>query len=207
MLLMLNVVNGSVGALSLLILSPALNLSRWKANLQEFSSSEICVPEMSLVNSGQMGRATWFHMLWTLRSMLRVRSCNNLELPSPTLNHTESYKKFDHNQKWTQLPHLDFPKLANTARTTPPEFSQRIDTVFLKSHVDDWKARIKTQIKVDLDKIRQAKQRTLSTRNKELWQKKSDGYRIKLGKHADVQGKGKNIGIKHRTLYLKGSPC
>jgi len=51
----------------------------------------------------------------------------------------------------TQLPHLDFPKLANTARTTPPDFSQRIDTVFFKRHVDDRKARIKTQIKGDLD--------------------------------------------------------
>jgi len=30
--------------------------------------------------------------------------------------------------------------------------------------------------------------------------KRSDGYRIKLEKHEDVQGKEKNIGIKHRTL-------
>jgi len=41
----------------------------------------------------------------------------------------------------------DFPKLANTARTTPPDFSQRIDTVFFKRDVDEWKARTKTQIK------------------------------------------------------------
>ena len=41
----------------------------------------------------------------------------------------------------------DFPKLANTARTTPTDFSQRIDTVFFKRHIDDWK----TQIKEDLD--------------------------------------------------------
>jgi len=45
MLLMLNVVEGSVGVLSLLILSSAINLSRWKANLQEFSLSEVNVPE------------------------------------------------------------------------------------------------------------------------------------------------------------------
>jgi len=31
-------------------------------------------------------------------------------------------------------------------------------------------------------------------------------YRIKLGKRADEQGKGKNIGIKHRTPYYRGSP-
>jgi len=47
-------------------------------------------------------------------------------------------------------PHLDFPKLANPARTTPQDFSQRIDTVFFKRHVDDWKAQIKSQIQGDL---------------------------------------------------------
>jgi len=62
----------------------------------------------------------------------------------------KSHKKFDRNQIWTQFPHLDFPKLANTARTTPPDFSQRINTVFFKRHVDDWKVRIKTQILGDL---------------------------------------------------------
>jgi len=67
--------------------------------------------------------------------------------PNPT-----PHKKFDHNQIWTQLPHLDFPKLAIPARTSPPDFSQRIDTVFFKQHVDDWKVRIKTQIQGDLDK-------------------------------------------------------
>ena len=54
----------------------------------------------------------------------------------------KSHKKFDHCQVWTQLPHLDFPKQTNTARTTQPDFSQQIDTVFFKRHVDDWKARI-----------------------------------------------------------------
>jgi len=62
----------------------------------------------------------------------------------------KSHKKFDHNQIWTQLPHLDFPRLANPARTTPVDFSQRIDTVFFKRHVDDWKTRIKTQIQGEL---------------------------------------------------------
>jgi len=63
----------------------------------------------------------------------------------------KSHKKFDHCQVWTQLPHPDFPKQTNTARTTQPDFSQRIDTVFFKRHVDDWKARIKSQIKGELD--------------------------------------------------------
>jgi len=63
----------------------------------------------------------------------------------------KSHKKFDHCQIWTQLPHLDFPKQTNTARTTQSDFSQRIDTVFFKRHVDDWKAQIKTQIQEDLD--------------------------------------------------------
>jgi len=63
----------------------------------------------------------------------------------------KSHKKFDHCQIWTQLPHLDFPKRANTAWTTQPDFSQHIDTVFFKRHVDDWKVRIKTQIQGDLD--------------------------------------------------------
>jgi len=72
--------------------------------------------------------------------------------PSTTTLNPKSHKKFDHYQIWTQLPHLDFPKLAYTARTTPQDFSQRIDTVFFKRHVDDWEARIKTQIKGELDK-------------------------------------------------------
>ena len=59
----------------------------------------------------------------------------------------KSHKKFDHCQIWTQLPLLDFPKRANTARTTQPDFSQH----FFKQHVDDWKVRIKTQIQGDLD--------------------------------------------------------
>jgi len=71
--------------------------------------------------------------------------------PSTTTPNPKSHKKFDHHQIWTQLPHLDFPKLAYTARTTPPDLSQRIDTVFFKRHLDDWKARIKTQIQGDLD--------------------------------------------------------
>ena len=41
--------------------------------------------------------------------------------------------------------------ITNTARTTQPDFSQRIDTVFFKRHVDDWKVRIKSQIKGELD--------------------------------------------------------
>jgi len=63
----------------------------------------------------------------------------------------KTHKKFDHCQIWPQLPHLDIPKRANTARTTQPDFSQRIDTVFFKRHVDDWKVRIKIQIQGDLD--------------------------------------------------------
>jgi len=72
--------------------------------------------------------------------------------PQVTKPNPKSHKKFDHNQIWTQLPHLDFPKLANPAWTSPPDFSQRIDTVFFKRHVDDWKVRIKTQIQGDLVK-------------------------------------------------------
>ena len=71
--------------------------------------------------------------------------------PSTTTPNPNSRIKFDHYQIWTQLPHLDFPKLAYTARTTPPDFSQRIHAVFFKRHVDDWKAGIKTQIQGELD--------------------------------------------------------
>ena len=51
----------------------------------------------------------------------------------------KSHKKFDHDQIWTQLPHMNFPRLANPARTPPTDFSQRIHTVFFKRHVDDCK--------------------------------------------------------------------
>ena len=44
---------------------------------------------------------------------------------------------------------MDFPKLDNPALTPPPDFSQRIDTVF-KRHIDDWKVRIKNQIQGEL---------------------------------------------------------
>ena len=75
----------------------------------------------------------------------------NYYLPPQTTKPNHKYhKKFDHSQTWTQLPNLNFPKLANTAQTTPPDFFQRIDTVFFKRHVDDWKVRIKTQIQGDL---------------------------------------------------------
>ena len=70
--------------------------------------------------------------------------------PQTTKTNTKSHKKFDHSQIWTQPPHLDFLKLANTARTTSPDFFQRIDTVFFKRHVDDWKVWIKSQIQGDL---------------------------------------------------------
>jgi len=72
--------------------------------------------------------------------------------PQVTKQNPKSHKKLNHNQIWTQLPHLDFPRLANPARTSPPDFSQRIDTVFFKRHVDDWKVQIKTQIQGDLSK-------------------------------------------------------
>ena len=44
-----------------------------------------------------------------------------------------------------------FPKTGQHCPDHQPDFSLRIDTVFLKRHVDDWKARIKTQIQGDLD--------------------------------------------------------
>jgi len=47
---------------------------------------------------------------------------------------------------------------------------------------------------------------TKFTKKKRSWQKRSDGYRIKLGKCVDEQGKGKNTGIKHRTPCGRGSP-
>ena len=43
--------------------------------------------------------------------------------PSTTTPNPKSHKQLDHKQIWTQLPHLDFPKLANMAQTTPPDFS------------------------------------------------------------------------------------
>jgi len=48
----------------------------------------------------------------------------NYNLPPQTAKpNPKSHKKFDHCQIWTQLPHLDFPKRANMARTTQPDFS------------------------------------------------------------------------------------
>jgi len=72
--------------------------------------------------------------------------------PHVTKLNPKSHKKFDHNQTWTQLPHINFPKQAHPARTPPPDISQRIDTVFFKGHTDDWKARIKKQILGELEK-------------------------------------------------------
>jgi len=108
--------------------------------------------------------------------------------------------KFDHCQVWTQLPQLDSPKLTNTARTTQPDFSQRIDTVFFKRHVDDWKVRIKSQIKGELD-VNPTGQALADLIHEEQksWQKKYGGYRIKLGKHAEEQGKGNNTETKLKT--------
>jgi hypothetical protein len=122
--------------------------------------------------------------------------------PSP-----KSHKKIDHNQIWTQLPHLDCPRLANPARTPPPDFSQRIDTVNFKRHVDDWKARIKTQIQRDLNENPTGQAlAALIHKEQGVLEKRSDGCRTKHGWRADKQGKGKNIGIKHRTPCGNGSP-
>jgi len=79
--------------------------------------------------------------------------------PQITKQNPISHKNFDHNQIWTQLPHLDFHRLANPARTSPPDFSQRIDTVFFKQHVDDWKVQIKTQIQWLQDNAWKARRR------------------------------------------------
>jgi len=70
--------------------------------------------------------------------------------PDVTKPNPKSHTKFDHNQIWTQLPHMDFPEQTHPARIPPPDFSQRIDTVFFKRHTDDWKAQIKKQMLGDL---------------------------------------------------------
>ena len=44
-----------------------------------------------------------------------------------------------------------FPQTGKHGPDHPTGFSQRIDIVFFKRHVDDWKVRIKTQIQGDLD--------------------------------------------------------
>jgi len=46
---------------------------------------------------------------------------------------------------------MDFPKQAHPARNPPPDFSQRIGTVFFKQHTDNWKSRIKKQILGELE--------------------------------------------------------
>jgi len=133
----------------------------------------------------------------------------NYHLPPQTARPIpKSHKKFDHCRIWTQLlPHLDFPKRVNTARTTQPDFSQRIDTVFFKRHVDDWKVRTKTQIQGDLDEnpTGQALADLIHKEPKSL-QKRSGVCKIKHGRHEDEQAKGENIETKHKTPFLKGSP-
>ena len=47
----------------------------------------------------------------------------NYRLPPQTARPIpKSHKKFDHCQIWTHLPHLDFPKRANTALDHPTQF-------------------------------------------------------------------------------------
>ena len=66
--------------------------------------------------------------------------------PHITKPNPKSHKKFDHDQIWTQLPHMDCPEQTHPARTPPLDFPQRINTVFFKRHADDWRTRIKDQI-------------------------------------------------------------
>jgi len=114
----------------------------------------------------------------------------------------KSHRKFDHCQVWTQLPHLDFPKQTNTARTTQPDISQRIDTVFFKRNVDDWKVRIKSQIKGELDvNLTGQALADLIHEEQNFWQKRHGGYKIKHGKHAEERGKEKNTETKHKTSF------
>jgi len=132
----------------------------------------------------------------------------NYYLPPQTSKpNPKSHKKFDHNQIWTQLPHLDFPKLANTARTTPPDFSQRINTVFFKRHVDYWKVR-KTQIQGDLvenptgqalvDLIHK-KQKILAIEARRL-QDKAWKARRRAGERKEHRNKTQNTLIKRISL-------
>jgi len=46
---------------------------------------------------------------------------------------------------------LNFPEHTHSARTYPPDFSQRIDTVFFKRYADEWRTRTKNQILGDLE--------------------------------------------------------
>jgi len=113
-----------------------------------------------------------------------------------------------HCQIWTQLPHLDFPIQANTARTTQPDFSQRIDTVFFKRHVDDWKARIKTQIQGDLDDnpTGQAladlihKEQKILTKEVRWLQDKAWKARRKAGERKEYRNKTQNTLLKRISL-------
>jgi len=82
----------------------------------------------------------------------------NYHLPPQTARLIpKSHKKFDHCQLWTQWGSWVLKEVPNCPTWTslngqthspnhPTRLLQRIDTVFFKRHVDDWKARIKTQI-------------------------------------------------------------
>ena len=73
--------------------------------------------------------------------------------------------------------------------------------------MDDWKVRIKTQIKGELD-VNPTGQALADLIHEEQksWRKKYGGCRIKLGKHAEGQEKGKNTETKLKTPSLKGFP-
>jgi len=129
-----------------------------------------------------------------------VRTWNYHLPPQAIRTLPKSHQKFDHCQIWTQLPHLDFPKQASTALTTQPDFSQRIDTVFFKRHVDDWKTRIKMQIQGDLNE-NPTGQALADLIHKEqiILAKEVRWLQDKAWKARDEQAREENTETKHRT--------
>jgi len=146
-------------------------------------------------------------------ALVHVKTWNYHLPPSTATPNPKSHKKFDHYQIWTQLPHLDLPKLAYTARTTPPDFSQRIDTVFFKRHVDEWKARIKTQIQEELDEnpTGQAlsdfihKEQIFLSQEVRRLQDKAWKARRRAGERKEHRNKTQNILLKRISLLKSGT--
>ena len=144
---------------------------------------------------------------WCQAALDHVITWNYHLPPQVAKLNPKSHEKFDHNQIWTQLPHLDFPRLANPARTPPLDFSERIDTIFFKRHVDDWKARIKAQVQGELTETPTGQALAdLIHKEQEVLAKEVRWLQDKAWKARRRAGEGRNTGIRHKTPCGKASP-
>jgi len=111
---------------------------------------------------------------------------------------------------------MDFPRLDSNhhqpSTDPPPDFSQRIGTVFFKRHINDWKVRIKKQIQGELTETPTGqaladliqKQQEIVAKEVRWLQDKAWKTRRRAGERKEHRNKNQNT-LRHRISLLKAA--